>query len=162
MTFDSVQQDKRGGIITVAMNVDVVTGDNNAARVEYVDSSVPDTPMVNGNPGQTKYGCTYRHTMHYDPITGCTIGTEATAIANYYQCLEDTDGKMEFTNVGAGIGGGFENTMDLKPMKYDEAINGPDGKAWEKEIENDHDRMVKKCVGASEEEVAAQRYKSHR
>ena len=28
-------------------------------------------------------------------------------------------------------------------MKYKEAINGPDGKAREKEIENEHDRMVK-------------------
>jgi hypothetical protein len=28
-------------------------------------------------------------------------------------------------------------------MKYKEAINGPDGKAWEKEIENEHERMVK-------------------
>jgi hypothetical protein len=81
--------------------------------------------------------------MHYDPATGCTIGVEATALANYYQCLKDTDGKMEFTNIGAGIEEGFENTMELKPMKYEEAINGPDGKAWEKEIENEHGRMVK-------------------
>jgi hypothetical protein len=50
---------------------------------------------------------------------------------------------MEFANVGAGIGGGFKNTMELKPMKYKEAINGPDRKAWEKEIENEHARMVK-------------------
>jgi hypothetical protein len=28
-------------------------------------------------------------------------------------------------------------------MKYDEAINGPDRKAWEKEIENEHACMVK-------------------
>jgi hypothetical protein len=26
--------------------------------------------------------------------------------ANYYQCFKDTDGKMEFANVGASIGGG--------------------------------------------------------
>jgi hypothetical protein len=80
--------------------------------------------------------------MHYDLTTGRIIGTEATALANYYQCLEDTDGEMEFANVGAGIGGRFKNTMELNPMKYNEAINGPDGKAWEKEIENEHERMV--------------------
>jgi hypothetical protein len=68
------------------------------------------------------------------------IGAEATSIANCYQCLEDTDGKIKFANIGACIGGGLENTMELKPMKYDEAINGPDGKACEKEIENEHDR----------------------
>jgi hypothetical protein len=53
------------------------------------------------------------------------------------------DGKVEFAKVGAGIGGGFENTMELKPMKYEEAINGLDGKAWEKEIKNEHECMVK-------------------
>jgi hypothetical protein len=124
-----------GGTITA----DFVTGDNNAATIESIDSSVPDTPMANNNQGQSKYGHTYRHTMHYDPTTGHTIGTEAAVLANYYQCLKDRDGEMEFANVGAGIGGGFENTMELKPMKYNEAINRPDGKAWEKEIENEHD-----------------------
>ncbi len=34
----------------------------------------------------------------------------------------------EFANVGAGVGGGFENTKDLKVMNYKEAVNGPDGK----------------------------------
>jgi hypothetical protein len=41
-----------GGTITV----DSVAGDDNASTVESVDSSVPDTPMVNSNPGQSKYG----------------------------------------------------------------------------------------------------------
>jgi hypothetical protein len=137
--LDNVQKDKRGGTITA----DFVTGDDNAATVKSVDSSVPDTHMVNNNQAQSKYGGRYRRTMHYDRTTGRTIGTEATALANYYECLEDTDGKIEFSNIGASIEGGFENTMELKPMEYNDAINGPDGKAWEKEIENEHDRMVK-------------------
>jgi hypothetical protein len=112
--LDSVQQEERGGTITV----DFVTGDNDTATIESVDSSVPDTPMVNNNQGQSKYGCTHRRTMHYDPTTGHMIGTEATALANYYQCLKDRDSRMEITNIGADIGGGFENTMELKPMKY--------------------------------------------
>jgi hypothetical protein len=137
--LNSVQQDERGGTITA----EFVTVDDDAITVEFVDSSVPDTPVVNNNLGQSKYGHTYRRTTHYDPMTGRTIGAEATALANYYQCLKDTDGKMEFANVGAGKRGGFENTMELKPMKYLEAINGLDGKAWEKEIENEHEDMVK-------------------
>ncbi len=104
---------------------------------------MPDTPVVNNNLGQSKYGRTYRCTTHYDPTTGRTIGAEATVVANYYQCLKDTDGKMEFANVGSSIVGGFENTMELKPIEYKEAINGPDGKAWEKKIENEHELMVK-------------------
>ncbi len=139
MTLTVSDKTKGGGIITA----DFVTVEDNTATVESVDSSVLDTPMVNGDPQQSKYGCTYRRTTHYDPTAGHTIGTEVTVLTNYYQCLEDTDGKMEFANVGAGIGGGFENTMELKLIKYDEAINGPDGKAWKKEIENEHDRMAK-------------------
>jgi hypothetical protein len=61
-----------------------------------------------------------RCTTHYDPVTGHTIGAKATVLANYYQCLKDTDCTMKFANIGAGIGGGFENTLELKPMKYEE------------------------------------------
>ena len=125
------------------MTADFVTGDDIAATVESVNPSVTDTPVVNNNLGQSKYGCTYKRTTHYDSVTGCMIGAESTTLANYYQCLEDTDGKMRFANVGAGTGRGFENTMELKPMKYKEAINGSDRKAWEKEIESEHDCMVK-------------------
>ena len=28
-------------------------------------------------------------------------------------------------------------------MKYEEAVNGPDGEAWNAEVENEHGRMVK-------------------
>jgi hypothetical protein len=34
----------------------------------------------------------------------------------------------EYINVGAGVGGGFTNTYELRVMKYHEAINGPDSK----------------------------------
>jgi hypothetical protein len=73
--LDSVRQDKRGGTITA----DFVAGDDDAATVESVDSSMPDTPMFNNNQGQSKYQHMYRRTTHYDPTTRRTIGTEATA-----------------------------------------------------------------------------------
>jgi hypothetical protein len=85
------------------------------------------------------HNSTYRCTMHYNPMTGCTIGAEATALVIYYQCLEEADDNMEFSNIGAGIGGEFENTMELKPMKYKKDINRPDGEAWAKLIESKHD-----------------------
>jgi hypothetical protein len=34
----------------------------------------------------------------------------------------------EFGFVGAGIGGGFENTAELKVTKFDEAMSGPNKK----------------------------------
>ncbi len=135
-------QDKRGGTITV----DFVAGSDDASTVESVDPSVPDTPMVNSNPGQSKYGHTYRCISHYDPMAESTIGAKATALANYYQCLKDTYGEMEFTNVEVSIGGGFMKTLELKPKKYKEAINWLDRKAWEK-IKNEHDHMDKMIGG---------------
>ena len=99
----------------------------------------------------------------YEPSTGKTVyvgsGNEVVAgcaaFQNYYSCLQEIEASefkqnlevqntyMEYQNVGAGVGGGFENTAELRPMKYKEAINGPDGEARKKEIQNDHDRMVK-------------------
>ena len=52
----------------------------------------------------------------------------------------------EVQAVGAGVGGGFTNTTELIPMKYQEAINGPDGKAWAIECDKEHDRMLKNNV----------------
>ena len=49
---------------------------------------------------------------------------------------------LEFANVGAGVGGGFENTKDIKVMNYKEAGNGPDGVRWQAEVENEYQQMV--------------------
>jgi hypothetical protein len=62
--LDSVQQEDRGGTITA----DFFTNDNDTAMIESVESSVTYTHMVYNNQGQSKYECTYRRTMHYDPI----------------------------------------------------------------------------------------------
>ena len=51
----------------------------------------------------------------------------STGVANAY---------IEYSSVGTGTGGSFEHTSELKPMKHNEAINGPDGEAWKSEIEN--------------------------
>jgi hypothetical protein len=40
--------------------------------------------------------------------------------------------------VGAGISGGFANTMELHVMKYDQAVNGPEAKEWAKAVEEEH------------------------
>jgi len=52
----------------------------------------------------------------------------------------------ELAAVGAGIGGGFSNTSELRVLKYKEAINGPDREYWLKAIGEEHERMVKNNV----------------
>jgi hypothetical protein len=81
--------------------------------VDSIGSSVPDTSKVKNNSGWSKYGHTYRCTMHYGSATGhiIIIGAEATVLINCYQCLEKADDDIEFANVCTGIGGGLENTM---------------------------------------------------
>ena len=49
---------------------------------------------------------------------------------------------LEFANVGAGVGGGFENSKELKVMNYNKAVNGPDGVHWQAEVENEYQQMV--------------------
>ncbi len=110
--------------------MDFDANDYDTSVADSKGSCVPDTPTANSNPGRSKYGHTYRCTLHYNPATGHTIDAEATVLAIYYQCLKETDGKIELANAGAGIGRGFENTMELKPMKHKETINGLDGEAW--------------------------------
>jgi hypothetical protein len=48
----------------------------------------------------------------------------------------------KFANVGAGVGGGFKNTSELKVMNYKEAVNEPEDMRWRAEVENKHQRML--------------------
>ena len=59
--------------------------------------------------------------------------------------------KLEFDNcevacIGAGIGGGFENTAELHVMKYDEAMQSDDSDNWKESVDDEHERMVKNTV----------------
>ena len=47
----------------------------------------------------------------------------------------------EVACVGAGIGGGFTHTNELKPMKFDEAMSGPDADKWQKAVEEEKEKM---------------------
>ncbi len=100
----------------------------------------------------------------YDPATGKTVswnvtasevdvetvdtGEDALVVKGYYDIFNVVDlseiallvmHSMQYTeiaNIGAGVGGGFENTKELRVMNYKEAISGPDGKRWKAEVAN--------------------------
>jgi hypothetical protein len=76
---------------------------------------------------------------------------------NYYDVLGISKRELEvlqnnhkklikYVNVGAGFRGAFTNTLELKAMKYHEAINGPDSKAWKEEVRKLHQRMINNGV----------------
>ena len=51
--------------------------------------------------------------------------------------------QVEYACVGAGIGGGFGNTAELKPMKFKQAMRTPDKEKWVAAVEDEHKNMVK-------------------
>ncbi len=78
-------------------------------------------------------------TIKWSDVVAAEVDNVMTPSANYYEVLgidEDevkvlqihNDSVSEYINVGAGVGGEFTNTNELRVMKYHEAINGPDGK----------------------------------
>ena len=50
---------------------------------------------------------------------------------------------VEFSCVGAGVGGGFTDSSKLKVMNYHQAMKSKDKKEWELEIENEKKRFDK-------------------
>jgi hypothetical protein len=84
---------------------------------------------------------------------GVIVAAGATAVANYeialmaaevsYYATMKEMGKHpgEIACVGAGLGGGFENTQELHVMKYKQAMAGTDKKSWEAGVIEAHDRM---------------------
>jgi hypothetical protein len=67
--------------------------------------------------------------------------------AGEYGCV--SVGLTEYGQVGAGLGGGFENTQELHVMKYKEAMKTPDKPDWIKGVNEEHERFKKhKCFKA--------------
>jgi hypothetical protein len=117
---------------------------------------------------KTRYGHAIgRKDCLYNPSTGTTIKwSDVVAaevndienpVANYYEVLGINENEVkvlhmlnnsvsEYINAGAGVGGGFTNTNELRVMKYHEAINGSDGKKWKAKVKTEHERMVKSGV----------------
>ena len=79
-------------------------------------------------------------------------------VSDYQICLTDAEVKYieamqeleevqhELRFVGAGLGGGFENTAELHVMKYDAAMKTKDAAAWKVAVDEEHDRMVNNNV----------------
>ena len=62
------------------------------------------------------------------------------AECNYYATMKEIG---ELACVGAGLGGGFENTNELHVMKYHEAMATADKDKWDQAVKDEHDRMEK-------------------
>ena len=103
----------------------------------------------------SRSGRTIKPIGRYELNTGNTIHWNTALVTNYYEALQDAIDEdelevslevlntfAEYANVGAGLGGGFENTKELRVLKYEEALSGPDVEKWAKEFDKEHERMV--------------------
>jgi hypothetical protein len=130
--------------------------------VESVSPSEKTDELVQAKTG---YGhAVKRKDGAYDPSTGTTIKWSdvvaaevhnvMTPSANYYEVLgvdKDEvkvlqihyDSVSEYTNIGAGVGGGFTNTNELRVMKYHETINGSDGNKWKAKVNLNMEEWLK-------------------
>jgi hypothetical protein len=57
----------------------------------------------------------------------------------------------KYINVGAGIGGGFMKTNELRVMKYHEAINSPDSELWNAKVRQEHQKWLVMFLSKSRE-----------
>ncbi len=96
-------------------------------------------------------------TIKWSDVVAAEVDDIENPVANYYEVLgidEDevnvlqilNDSVSEYINIGAGVGGGFTHTNELRMMKYHEAINSPDGKKWKAKVKTEHKRMAKSGV----------------
>jgi hypothetical protein len=69
---------------------------------------------------------------------------------HYYETMKELHEteliEGEVCCVGAGLGGGFENTNELKVMKFKEAMKGNDAAKWQMAVDDEHGRMTKHSV----------------
>ena len=137
----------------------ILREENNEAR----ESIAPSVPANEDDPGENKEAEPEdrRSSVNEDGNYVTRYGREVKPVERYgdlaamsltqaeygYQVNLREIAKIEFevAGVGAGLGGGFENTRQLKPMKYHEAMNA-DNVGWTKAVEEEHERMIKNNV----------------
>ena len=85
----------------------------------------------------------------YEIMAAMTKGMQGTAaelrylgnMCEAYNCelvaTSITSDNLELSQVGAGLGGGFVNTSELKAMNYKEAMRSPDKEHWIEEVGNE-------------------------
>ena len=119
-----------------------------AGESEQVDDVTDDVEEAD-EPRATRSGRTVTRPARLIGEIGATATNHyeiglTTAEQNYYQAMKENG--HEIAAVGAGLGGGFENTSELHVMKFMEAMEGADSDKWQQAVNEEHDRMQKHNV----------------
>ena len=80
-------------------------------------------------------------------VENCTMALTALEYGAMLKTISELEyAEGEVCAVGAGSTNGFENTNELKVMKYEEAMKGPNRAKWEKAVEEEYQRFeANKC-----------------
>jgi hypothetical protein len=68
------------------------------------------------------------------------------ALCEVGMAMIDRQQEIEIGAIGTALGGGFVNTAELRPMKYDEAMRTADKPNWEKAVKEEWERLKKHGV----------------
>jgi len=117
------------------------TEEGGTAIVDAEDDAENDEPLESTSETQwvtatTRAGWISRLPARYrQEINAAILNSQAGR--NYYELLieedEDDDEESKLACVGAGLGGGFENTNELHAMNYKAAMKTPDKKNAKKQ-----------------------------
>ena len=120
---------------------------NNDADGEQLDDEPEEEPETKTRSGRVSRAPAYLKDFAVMALTKAEIEyyADLRSMATSEICGEDLAVDYEMAAVGAGLGDGFENTRELKVMKYKEAMkDGPVN--WLPAVKEEHDRMVKHKV----------------
>jgi hypothetical protein len=132
------------------LNEEVLREQEQAVTSELARQQIPaGPPAIEGRDGfvtVTRSGRTVRRPERFKE-SAVTAVTQAEQ--NYYEALleistafiDKSKGDDELAVVGAALGGGFEHTAELRPMKFKEAMATKDKAKWLVAVKEEFDRM---------------------
>ena len=112
-----------------------------AAENEPHGSGVLTTATQEIPAGTTRSGASFRDIAAANLAQNTVQLTQAES--NYLQYMKEFG---EIACVGAGVGGGFDNTTELHVMKYNEAMKSRDKMHWKKAVREEYNRMEENRV----------------
>ena len=167
LVLEPTSVDVQGVKWAVEEEVPVRGGEDNA---EGKDANQGETEETEGwttvrSKGETRYGRKIKKPTLYGFDTGFTVRltpaeerfyremSELQELSlftlhmydmNIGESMEDDEDEQDDEEIGAvGVGDDFENTQELKVVKFPEAMESKDKEGWQKAVDTEHDKFTK-------------------
>ena len=136
--FEAIVAEEQEAVLDTEEQLDAYLGPEEAPNEEALNEDVQDQEPYEGLVPVTRTGRKVKKPSRLIESMNAVLPDNAgisNPERNYYEALLEMasmakeaqeDLGNEMANVGAALGGGFENTRELRPMKCKEAMAGPD------------------------------------